>query len=139
MPVGDVAPFWNGDTWRGWCSEKGVELATDTWYTVTLLSSQAASLPDRIRNGEYGLRRWDCVNWLLNNRPAAAGYYQMESALYHLLGEMANPPVPGTLIAQMVNDAVTYGTGFRAQAGDWVAVIMLTPTDVQLCFIEVDP
>ena len=40
---------------------------------------------------------------------------------------------------QMASDAITYGTGFRSGKGDWVAVILLTPEDVQLCFIEVDP
>jgi len=127
---------WNG-YWRGWCSEAAVEMPTDSWITVTLLSSQAESLPYRVKYGEYGERRWDCANWLFNNKPDTATYYDIQSALYYLLRETETKP--GGLAGKMATDAITYGTGFRARPGDWVAVILMTPRDIQLCFIEVDP
>jgi hypothetical protein len=127
---------WNG-YWRGWCSEAQVEIPEDSWITVTLLSSQAESLPYRVMYGEYGLRRWDCVNWLLNNKPDSANYYHIQSAMYYLLRETETKP--GGLAGEMATNAITYGTGFKAKPGDWVAVILLTPRDIQLCFIEVDP
>ncbi|UCG44122.1 MAG: hypothetical protein JSU73_05800 [candidate division WOR-3 bacterium] len=128
---------WNG-YWRGWCSEINVELYSNTWFNTTLLSSQADSLPDRARVSDLGItRRWDCVNWLLNNKPGNVNYYHIQGAMYYLLGEKATMPIGKA--GQMASDAITYGTGYRSGPGDWVAVILLTPEDVQLCFIEVDP
>lgn len=127
---------WNG-YWKGWCSEEQVYMNQNTWYDVLLLSSQDPGLPDRCLEGPYGDRRWDCVNWLLNNKPVGATYTQLQNAVWYLTGEIE--AMPGGLAGQMVNDALTYGTGFRPEVGDWIAVVMLSPSNVQLCFIEVDP
>ena len=128
---------WNG-YWRGWCSEINVELYSGQWFDVNLLSSEAISLPQRARVSHLGItRRWDCVNWLLNNKPGYVNYYHIQSAMYYLLGEKAT--MPGGWAGQMAQDAITYGTGYRVAPGEWIAVILLIPLDVQLCFIEVDP
>jgi hypothetical protein len=128
---------WNGDQWLGWCSEKTVGMYPGRWYTVTLLSSQDPNMPDRVKYGTYrGLRRWDCVNWLLNNKPTGLTNAQMQNIVWYLVGELAAMP---SGLAVYINQALTEGTGFRPEIGQWIAVVTLTPQTVQLCFIEVDP
>ena len=110
----------------------------NTWYTITLLSSQDPTMPDRVKYGAYrGLRRWDCVNWLINNKPTGVTYTELQNAFWYLTGELAT--MPGGNAGTMVQDALLYGTGFRPETGQWIAVVMLSPSNVQLCWIEVDP
>ena len=128
---------WNG-YWRGWCSEKNVTMNQNTWYTITLLSSQDPTMPDRVKYGTYrGEREWDCINWLLNNKPVGATYQQLQNAFWYLGGEILAKPAG--LAGTMVDNALANGQGFRPETGDWIAVITLTPTRVQLCWVEVDP
>jgi hypothetical protein len=128
---------WNGTDWRGWCSERLVTMYPNRWYTVTLLSSQDPGMPDRVKYGTYrGLRRWDCVNWFLNNMPTLT-VNQKQSVIWYLVGELHYKP--SGAVGDAIDDALLYGNGFRPETGDWIAVITLTPRNVQLCFIEVDP
>ncbi|UCG42941.1 MAG: hypothetical protein JSU73_13970 [candidate division WOR-3 bacterium] len=140
--IGTGFNVWDSAYWRGWCAEWGVSIDTGIWYDVKLHSSQGSTLPDRAKNGLYGPRRWDRVNWLLNNmsKYTDATWVEFQRAIWYLLGDYASKPAG--LAGQIADDAITYGTGFWAEEGELLAVIMEPKESegkLQFAFIEVDP
>ena len=122
---------WNG-YWNGWCAEQFVYMYPNTWYNVTLWSTANPDLPERCRNAG-----WDNVNYVLNHKHPDATPLDIESAIWHLLGCGVYPSDPEAM--WMVDQAVFHGDGWYPTAGDWIAVILESDANVQLCFLEVDP
>jgi len=135
VELGDVPlgySVWNG-MWNGWCAEFTVGgVYQGEWYDVTLWSTLNPSLPSRFANAG-----WDNVNYLLNHKLDGATMWEINAVIWHLLGQTSHP-LDG-LAKQMADEAELYGDGWRPKTGEWIAVILETPTAVQLCFIEVDP
>jgi hypothetical protein len=123
---------WNG-YWNGWCAERYVYMYPGVWYDVRLWSTCNPNLPERCQNDG-----WDNVNYVLNHKHANATYVDVEEAIWYLLGNDPNPPTDPEAL-WMVEQATLYGDGWRPSPGDWIAVIMESADNVQLCFIEVDP
>jgi hypothetical protein len=78
---------WDATDWKGWCAEEHVTMSQNTWYNVTLYSSQdpnLSTMPRLYKNGE-----WDRVNWLLNNKGnyPTATWNQLQQAFWYILGE----------------------------------------------------
>lgn len=123
---------WDSTKWRGWCAEQSIYMYPDHWYDVNLWSTLAPNLPTRCQNAG-----WDNVNWLLNNRPAGASIWDMEAAIWYLTGHGNHPTADPAMT--MTDNAEAYGDGYLPPVGGWIAVIMESAADVQLCFIMVDP
>jgi hypothetical protein len=122
---------WDG-MWRGWCAEQYVYMTPGVWYDVVLWSTADPNLPQRCANAG-----WDNVNYLLNHKVPGATSLQVEQAIWWLVGCGSYPTDP--VAKAMADDAAANGDGWYPSSGDWIAVIMETAANVQLCFIEVDP
>jgi len=123
---------WDGK-WRGWCAEQFVYMYPEHDYQVTLWSTCDPLLPGRCG----APADWAYVNYLLNHKASGATTLQIEQAIWYL---MHNGDYPSDPVAKaMVDDALANGQGWLPRHGDWIAVVMESPSDVQLCFIEVDP
>jgi hypothetical protein len=127
---------WDGD-WLGWCGELKVDMDTGVEYHVRLWSSIDPGLPARLQD-----TMWDNINYLLNNKLADATALDIQFAVWALRGDLDWWPGWGLVYPkgkQMYDDALAHGDGFYPGQGDVIAVIIETPEEVQLCFIEVDP
>ena len=137
----ETSPYdvWDG-VWRGWCGEYAVEMVKNTEYTVRLWSSIDPGLPDRCKDP-----MWDNINYLLNHTPSEATGWEFQVAVWALKGDLVGTDIEFLwyiyypLAKQMYDDALAYGDGWYPSQGDWIAVVVETPEEVQLCFIEVDP
>jgi len=134
---------WN-ETWLGWCGERGIKIPYGIWFDVTLVSSQDPNLPERFKNSG-----WHKVNYLLNHKHMKIGegagstFVDVQIAAWYLLGQWTdkNGNVK-TLPSQaqvLVDEANENAGSWQPAKGDWIAVICVTPTEVQSPFIEVDP
>jgi len=137
--IGDVV---DGVFYPGWCAEQTHYMNQNQDYLAVLWSSLYWPLPIRLRLvGAYEpagtTNSWDHVNYLLNNKIAAATFWDTQAAIWYLLGTGAAPG--GVNANLMATDAVANGDGFLPGAGQKLAVILEPVCERQLVFIEIDP
>jgi len=131
--VPDGFDVWDAN-WVGWCGEHGIKSQYNTWFDVTLVSSQDPNLPERFQNAG-----WHKVNYLLNHKHMEDGstFVDVQIAAWYLLGQWQKSL--GSWSQTLVDEANANAGSWQPAKGDWIAVICVTPTEVQAPFIEVDP
>ena len=137
-PGGDVSD----GTYKGWCGQLDVDFTQRHLYeSVTLWSTVDPNLPERLQNDG-----WHNVNYLLNHYTADDSVYDVQDAIWSLLGEdVSEWATPEAM--QLASDAETHATNWHPTSGYIMAVLVEAApvvvdgdtVRVQLCFIEVDP
>jgi hypothetical protein len=138
----------NGGVYTGWCIDLGHNVVRGADYPVLLYSSLGAGLP-----APFGSFPWDMINYVLNHKQGTG--QDIAQAIWFFVNGGSSPadwpgvasalttdgypfgPVPSTLAAAMVTDALANGVGVVPGPGQIVAVIC-APTDeaVQDTIIE---
>jgi hypothetical protein len=128
----------NGGVYTGWCIDLGHAVVRGVNYPVVLYSSLSAGLP-----APFGSFPWDMINYVLNHKQGTG--VDISQAIWFFVDgvswadtaaklaadryPIANGPVPSTLAAAMVTEALANGVDFVPGPGQIVAVIC-APTDV---------
>lgn len=118
--------------WNGWCAEQTTYMYPNTWYEVTPWSTLKSGIPRRCRN-----TGWDNVNYLLNHKHPNATLWDIQAAIWYLLGNGGYPT--DAEARAMADDAQQNGDGFIPTPGDKIAVVLDCPSNLQLVFMEVTP
>jgi hypothetical protein len=129
IPPYDVS---NGGVYTGWCIDLGHNVVRGVNYPVVLYSSLGVGLP-----APFGSFPWDMINYVLNHKQGTG--VDISQAIWFFVDgvdwadtaaklaadgyPIANGPVPSTLAAAMVTDALANGVGFVPGPGEVVAVI----------------
>jgi hypothetical protein len=133
-------------TYKGWCGQLDAGFLENHLYeSVTMWSTADPDLPESLQNDG-----WHNVNYLLNHYTAADSWYDVQDAIWGLLGTDISEWA-STEAIQLASDAETNGVNWHPTSGYKMAVILETApvvdttdtgvdtTAVQRCFIEVDP
>lgn len=99
----------------GWCVQMLLTQDTDQYL---LYSSDDSGMP-----ADANALPWDKVNYLLNYRPAGVSAWDVQTAIWVVLGQELITNV-SSAAAVMAQDALDHGAGFTAEPGQIVAVIL---------------
>lgn len=122
----------DGQWYAGWCMEQTHYMNQNQNYLAVLWSTLEARLPIRLINAG-----WDNVNYLLNNKHPSATFWDIQAAIWYLLGNGGYPSDPEA--QSMVAAALANGDGFKPSGGQLLAVALEPVCERQVVFIELDP
>ncbi len=126
----------NNTVYDGWCVdfEGGIDISF--LYEAVLLSSYDPELNEKCP--KCAGKEWDKINYIINHKPVGVHWLKIQEAIWHFTDEY-NTSDP--IVNQIINEANTYGDGYKPGKGQFVALIVYVKNNpgAQLIIIEVDP
>lgn len=161
-PDGDEYNVWDGN-WVGWCVDNtgpGNTVSLNVPYTVWMYDSydRPSVLPGGydatdIHCDWLDNNNWPYVNWIINHKPAAHTWADVQDAIWYFVDGGIMPPM-GSVAYDLVQDALNNPEGllYHPDAGELIAVILWIDPNLpypnnpstlqgwhQVTIIEVDP
>jgi hypothetical protein len=130
--------------WPGFCADSTVLIYTGNNYNVQLYDSRDPMLPAYANNDE----QWDKVNFLLNHWDdvaPGAHWKTLQAAIWYFTDATPGGDFNSYRNYNLAdyNALIAYvdanGVGFSPGPGEWLAVVCIINSGVQLSFIVVDP